>query len=69
MMCFATNSYSQMEFSSAKFKKQPLDTGIKTKSNSSNSCPRDILAPNILKKPEAKFQSTNFKIGDPDPFL
>jgi hypothetical protein len=24
---------------------------------------------NILKKPEAKFQSTNFKIGDPDPFL
>jgi hypothetical protein len=34
MMCFATNSYSQMEFSSAKFKKHPLDTGIKTKSNS-----------------------------------
>jgi hypothetical protein len=64
MMCFATNSYSQMEFSSAKFKTiPPLDTGIKTKSNSSNSCPRDILAPNILKKPEVKFQSTNFKIG------
>jgi hypothetical protein len=32
MMCFATNSYSQMEFSSAKFKAiPPLDTGIKTK--------------------------------------
>jgi hypothetical protein len=29
---FATNSYSQMEFSSAKFKAiPPLDTGIKTK--------------------------------------
>jgi hypothetical protein len=41
---------------------------LKLKSNSSNSCPRDILAPNILKKPEVKFQSTNFKIGDPDPF-
>jgi hypothetical protein len=32
MMCFATNSYSQMEFSSAKFKSNTsLDTGIKKK--------------------------------------
>jgi hypothetical protein len=30
MMCFATNSYSQMEFSSFKTIPQ-LDTGIKTK--------------------------------------
>jgi hypothetical protein len=66
---FATNSYSQMEFSSAKFKAiPPLDTGIKTKkSNSSNSCPARYFSSNILKKMK-KFQSTNFKIGDPDPF-
>jgi hypothetical protein len=32
VMMLATNSYSQMEFSSAKFKAiPPLDTGIKTK--------------------------------------
>jgi hypothetical protein len=70
MMCFATNSYSQMEFSNAKFKAiPPLDTGIKTKKvTPATVAPRDILTPNILKKPEVKFQSTNFKIGDPDPF-
>jgi hypothetical protein len=46
-----------------------LDTGIKTKkSNSSNSCPARYFSSNILKKMK-KFQSTNFKIGDPDPFL
>jgi hypothetical protein len=68
MMCFATNSYSQMEFSSAKFKAiPPLDTGIKTKVTPAVA-PR-YFSSNILKKPEAKFQSTNFKIGDPDPFL
>jgi hypothetical protein len=68
MMCFAINGYSQMEFSS-KFKAiPPLDTGIKTKKAiPAPVAPPDIIAPNILKKPEVKFQSTNFKIGDPDP--
>lgn len=68
MMCFAINSYSQNEFSS-KFKAiPPTNTGIKTKKAiSAPLAPPDIVAPNILKKPETKFQSTNFKIGDPDP--
>ncbi|NGY38392.1 hypothetical protein FQU23_012830 [Flavobacterium sp. XN-5] len=68
MMCFAVNSYSQTEFSS-KFKGiPPLDTGIKTKKAVAAPVAQpDIVAPNILKKPETKFQSTNFKIGDPDP--
>jgi len=68
MMCFAINSYSQTEFSS-KFKAiPPLDTSIKTKkAMPATVAPPDIVAPNILKKPEVKFQSTNFKIGDPDP--
>jgi hypothetical protein len=69
IMFFAINSYSQMEFST-KFKAiPPLDTGIKTKKVApATVAPRDIVAPNILKKSEPKFQSTNFKIGDPDPF-
>jgi hypothetical protein len=69
IMFFAINSYSQMEFST-KFKAiPPLDTSIKTKKVAPVTvAPRDIVAPNILKKSEPKFQSTNFKIGDPDPF-
>jgi hypothetical protein len=68
MMCFAINGYSQTEFSS-KFKAiPPMDTSIKTKKViPATVAPPDIVAPNILKKPEVKFQSTNFKIGDPDP--
>lgn len=68
MMCFAINGYSQTEFSS-KFKAiPPMDTSIKTKKViPATVAPLDIVAPNILKKPEVKFQSTNFKIGDPDP--
>lgn len=69
IMCFALNGYAQTEFSS-KFKAiPPLDTGIKTKKVLPITvAPPDILAPNILKKPENKFQSTTtFKIGDPDP--
>jgi hypothetical protein len=68
MMCFALNSYAQIELGS-KFKAiPPLDTGIKTKKVIPPTVvPPDIVAPNILKKPEVKFQSTNFKIGDPDP--
>lgn len=68
MMCFAINGYSQMEFSS-KFKAiPPLDTSVKIKkATPSTIAPPDILAPNILKKPEVKLPSTNFKIGDPDP--
>ncbi len=68
MMCLAISSYSQAEFSS-KFKAIPrLDTSIKIKKViPATVAPADIIAPNILKKPEVKFQSTNFKIGDPDP--
>jgi hypothetical protein len=55
--------------SSAKVLKQYLWIQVlKLKVTPATVAPRDILAPNILKKPEAKFQSTNFKI-DPDPFL
>ena len=68
MMCFAINSYSQMEFSS-KFKAiPPLDTGVKPKKvTPATVAPPDIVAPNIFKKPETKLPSTNFKIGEPDP--
>lgn len=68
MMCLAINSYSQTEFSS-KFKAiPPLNTSTKPKKViPATIAPPDIVAPNILKKPEVKFQSTNFKIGDPDP--
>jgi hypothetical protein len=52
----------------AKFKAiPPLDTGIKTKKVTQQQLLR-YFSSNILKKPEVKFQSTNFKIGDPDPF-
>jgi hypothetical protein len=41
---FATNSYSQMEFSSAKFKAiPPLDTGIKTKKVTQQQLPTEIF--------------------------
>ncbi|EIA09055.1 hypothetical protein [Flavobacterium frigoris] len=68
IMCIAINGYSQTEFS-YKFKViPPLDTGIKSKKPAPlKVAPPDILAPNIFKKPEFKFPSTNFKIGDPDP--
>lgn len=68
MMCFAINGYSQTEFSS-KFKAiPPLDTSFKAKKETPPvASPPVIVAPNILKKPEAKIPSTNFKIGDPDP--
>jgi hypothetical protein len=68
MMCFAINGYSQNEFSS-KFKAiPPVNNNIKPKKVlPAIIAPPDIVAPNILKKPESKFQSTNFKIGDPDP--
>ncbi|MBC5838197.1 hypothetical protein [Flavobacterium muglaense] len=68
MMCFAINGYSQSEFSS-KFKAiPPVDTSVKIKKTPPPTvAPPDIVAPNILKKPETKFQSTTFKIGDPDP--
>jgi hypothetical protein len=68
MMCFAINGYSQMEFST-KFKAiPPMDTGVKTKKVApATVAPTYIFAPNILKKPEVKLPSTNFKIGDPDP--
>lgn len=67
-MCFATNGYSQNEFSS-KFKAiPPLDTSVKTKKTfPSTVAPADKFAPNILKIPEVKLPSTDFKIGDPDP--
>jgi hypothetical protein len=68
MICCAINGYSQTEFSSQFKGIPPLDTSIKTKKATPASvAPLDIVAPSILKKPEAKFQSTNFKIGDPDP--
>jgi hypothetical protein len=62
------NGYSQAEFSS-KFKViPPIDIGIKTKKATPlKVAPRDIIAPDIFKKPEYKLPSTNFKIGDPDP--
>lgn len=68
MICFALNGHAQIELG-PKFKAiPPVDTGIKTKKViPSTIAPPDIVAPNILKKPEVKFQSTNFKIGDPDP--
>jgi hypothetical protein len=44
-----------------------LDTGIKTKKVTQQQLPQRYFSSNILKKPEVKFQSTNFKIGDPDP--
>jgi hypothetical protein len=53
MICFATNSYSQMEFSSAKFKAIPLDTGIKTKKVTPATVAPRYFSSNILKKPEA----------------
>jgi hypothetical protein len=55
----------------AKFKTiPPLDTGIKTKKVTPATVAHErYFSSYILKKPEAKFQSTNFKIGDPDPFL
>ncbi|SDW40574.1 hypothetical protein [Flavobacterium degerlachei] len=68
IMCMTINGYSQAEFSS-KFKViPPIDIGIKTKKATPlKVAPRDIIAPDIFKKPEYKLPSTNFKIGDPDP--
>lgn len=68
IMCMTINGYSQTEFSS-KFKViPPIDTGIKTKKATPlKVAPRDIIAPDIFKKPESKLPSTNFKIGDPNP--
>jgi hypothetical protein len=69
MMCLQQTAILKWSLAALSLKQYLLWIQVlKLKSNSSNSCPRDILAPNILKKPEVKFQSTNFKIGDPDPF-
>lgn len=68
IMSFTLTGYSQTEFGS-KFKViAPLDTSVKTKKSTPLPAAQpDIVAPNILKKPEPKLPSTNFNIGEPDP--